>query len=97
MRAHWRRDDLQVAIAGRGVTGAEFARLAGIRPETLKRALGGRATNPETTKRIITLLARLPELEGAQLIESAQTKKAIPPRTALKEAVGVGDELQPTG
>ncbi len=62
---------------------------------TITRALARRATNPETTKRMISLLSRLPELEGPCLIIAATgTKTARGQGRAVKEAVDVGDKLR---
>ncbi len=72
MRASWRGEGLRLAISRRAVTSRQFAGLCGIRPETLSRALNGRSTSAETTRRIITTLTRLPELTGADLIASAK-------------------------
>ena len=72
MRSSWKRSELRLAISRRGFSTGGFAQVAGVSRETLSRALNGRSTSSETTRRIITTLARLPEFNGADLIEAAK-------------------------
>jgi predicted transcriptional regulator len=72
MLSRFRSDVLRRELAVRGLTGYAFAELAGLTPETLSRILGGRPVNTSTVRAIVSALARVPVLAGAdKLIEMA--------------------------
>jgi transcriptional regulator with XRE-family HTH domain len=78
------KSDLKDAIAQRGLTQRELARLAGLRKETVGKAVAGRPVTTGTARAILAVLARTPLMEYSDLIV-AEMKKAIRARTAFKE------------
>ncbi len=72
MQSRWKADQLRLELARRGLTARDFARLTGVREETVSRLLQGRPTTPKTTKAIMAVLATTPLMERADLIEAAK-------------------------
>jgi transcriptional regulator with XRE-family HTH domain len=72
MRRELSGDRLRLELMKRGLDQQTFARLSGISPTTIGAACAGHTINPSTFAKIVSTLARTPELLGAAALLDAE-------------------------
>ena len=87
-------DGLRREMARRGLTGAEFAAIAGVSPATVSHAMTGRLVDHGTVRKLARALTITPLMPGADAIVATKTEtvSTSPIATASSEAQRVSAE-----